>query len=1590
MTTNYWSLAGGDLAQDWSDTGAIAANHDWSGVASIVGYRGDDLTTGIGVDPQTLLLSTAAGETVNVIANQANPNTNTSGGIAEFQIADPVVALQGSGTADAPYLQLFLDATGRERVTLSFNARDVDGSADNAQQQIAVQYRVGATGGWTNLPAGYIVDATSAGAATQVTPVTVTLPDAVNGAAAVQVRIMTTNAAGSDEWVGIDDIRVTSQPLTTEPPANNGALGIADANVVEDDAGVSEISFVVTRSGGSAGAVSATWTATLPAGGADAADFAADQPLTGTISFADWQTSATVTLRVAGDTAFEQNETFTVALSAPTGGATLDARGTATGTITNDDAAPPAPQTNVFINEIHYNNVGTDAGEAIEIAGAAGTDLTGWTLALYRGAGTVYNSVTLSGVIADQANGIGVTSVSLPVNGLQNGNSGIALIDAAGRVVQFLSYDGAITATAGPALGLTSTDIGVSEAAGPPLGLSLQLVGEGSSGADFSWVANADDSFGALNAGQTIASPTGEGRLRIEDAQVGEGDEGTRLLAFTVYRTGGTANAASVDYAVALDGSADAADLAAGATLSGTVSFAAGDYSRQVVLPIAGDMLAERNETLTVRLGATTGDVVVEDAAATGTIVNDDPLTLAIGEIQGEGHRSAYAGQTVITSGIVTAVDTDRFYLQDAGGDGNARTSDAIVVFTGATRPTVAVGDAATVRGTVTEFVSNSGNLPLTEITAPTVTVTGQGNALPGAVLIGEGGLRLPTAAIDDDGLSSYDPATDGIDFWEALEGMRVTVDAPQVVGTTVGAETYVIASDGAGATGVNDRGGITVAPGDFNPERIQLFADTGVFGGYAPGHTVGDRLADVTGVVNYAAGDYSVVVTEAVTVREDVTLARETTSLRGDADHLSLATYNVENLDPSDGKYDLLASDIVYNLRAPDIIAVQEVQDADGAGTGAGLSGAATAQGLIDAIAAAGGGRYAYVEVAPSAPGTTGGEPGGNIRSGYFYNLDRVSYVAGSAELIDGPAYQGTRRPLAAQFEFNGHTLTTINVHFTSRLGSDPLYGANQPPEDAGDAARTAQAAGIKAYVEAELATDPSLNVAILGDWNGFAFEQAQTQLTEGGVFTNLNTLLSPEERYSYLFEGNAQQLDNVLVTGGLYGQAQYDSVHLNSQLTGERPTDHDPQVSLFFLPPPNFAPTDLVLSGDAVAENRAAGAVVGTLSATDSARDVLTYALVDDAGGRFVVDAATGVVTTTGAFDHEATPSFDLVTRVTDAGGLSAEARVTVSVTDVNEAPTAVGDAVAVDEDASTANLWSTLLGNDRDPDAGATLSIVGIDTADTLGSVIFDAGTQTLRYVADDDAFDALAPGATAADRFTYTVSDAAGLTSTATVDVTVTGIADGIRRTGTIFSETLTGTGGEDSLSGGLGGDTLYGRGGHDLLDGGLGNDRLYGEDGNDLLAGDLGNDLLIGGAGRDLLSGGFGSDTLEGGAGEDLLFGGMGNDTLQGGAGADLFRFGRVDGGDTILDFDVTEDRLVLEDGVAVSRSRVGDMDRDGIADLTISFTGGTSVTLLSVGGLGSVQFAGVGEQVNFAGLFGKPGDTLLPQATLDGLGYIAG
>lgn len=156
----------------------------------------------------------------------------------------------------------------------------------------------------------------------------------------------------------------------------------------------------------------------------------------------------------------------------------------------------------VFINELHYDNTGADVGEAVEIAGPAGTDLNDWWLLLYNGSnGGLYKSIALNGSIPDFGGGTGFVEVQ-PGGGMQNGpGDGLALVDSAARVLQFISYEGTVSATGGVAAGLTSIDIGVLEDGSTAVGESLQLAGVGSEYEHFHWVVGSE-SFAAVNIDQ--------------------------------------------------------------------------------------------------------------------------------------------------------------------------------------------------------------------------------------------------------------------------------------------------------------------------------------------------------------------------------------------------------------------------------------------------------------------------------------------------------------------------------------------------------------------------------------------------------------------------------------------------------------------------------------------------------------------------------------------------------------------------------------------------------------------------------------------------------------------------------------------------------------------------------------------------------------------------------------------------------------------------------------------------------------------------------------------------------------------------------
>jgi uncharacterized protein len=630
-------------------------------------------------------------------------------------------------------------------------------------------------------------------------------------------------------------------------------------------------------------------------------------------------------------------------------------------------------------------------------------------------------------------------------------------------------------------------------------------------------------------------------------------------------------------------------------TLGGLVAAPGPGGTARAAVTVDGDTPAG---SYAVSVTASNDDATPQSASCTLTVNVVTPTP--IHDIQGAAHLSPKNGQPVSgVSGIVTARTTNGFWFQDPSHDASDATSEGLFVFT-SSAPTVAVGDAVIVGGRVSEFrPGGSGgttNLTTTEITGPSVSVVSSGNPLPAPTVIGNGGRVPPTEVIEDDATGdvetsgSFDPASDGIDFYESLEGMRVQLNDAVATGPTSSfGETPVVGDDGANAGVRTNRGGVVVRPGDFNPERV--FLDDQLVP--TPSVNVGDRFPGaVVGVMDYSFGNFKLEMTATPTAASGG-LQREVTDPAA-TNQLAVATFNVENLDPGDpqSKFDQLAGLIVNNLRSPDVVAVEEIQDDNGPTDNGVVTAGATFAKLIAAVQAAGGPGYDFRAINP-VNDQDGGEPGGNIRVGFLFRTDRglafvdrpggtstaaTSVVGTGADTrlsfspgrIDptNPAFTTSRKPLAGEFTFNGRHLFLIANHFNSKGGDQPLFGHFQPPGQVTVAQRTQQAQVVHDFVASIETADPDAGVVVLGDLNDFEFSQALGTL-KAGVLHDLIETLPPAERYTYDFEGNSQTLDHILLSDALLERPfSYDAVHVNSEFA-DQASDHDPQVVRITLGP-------------------------------------------------------------------------------------------------------------------------------------------------------------------------------------------------------------------------------------------------------------------------------------------------------------------------------------------------------------------------------------------------------------------------------------
>ncbi len=597
-------------------------------------------------------------------------------------------------------------------------------------------------------------------------------------------------------------------------------------------------------------------------------------------------------------------------------------------------------------------------------------------------------------------------------------------------------------------------------------------------------------------------------------------------------------------------------------------------------------------------------------------------------DIQGITHKSQFVGDMVRTKGIVTALGNNErfpkgfeFYIQSAKGDKDFRTSNGIRVFITKDENSLSLGDEVEVSAVVYEEMTGSKLSRTSLMEVSKIKVLSKGNSLPAPALIGVDGRDVPQTKVSTwSGDLNEKPSldlNDGIDFWESLEGMRLQLRDPRVVGFRGGYEEYdstrpkdylnlyVIADGKEEVSHPTWKDGIMIDPiaGDFNPEIVQILSNHLSKG--IPNKTyfnVGDLVEGaVTGVLTYdmnifGDGEYSIVLPEVQSVMVDGHIGegevrlenRPQSKLVPTVDHLTIATFNIENLSANQtARIKRVGMAIKTTLKCPDVVNLVEVQDDNGEDFTGGAGASETMKAIVDSIECGEGYEYKPLNIDPLNH-HEGGVPGGNIRVAMIYNAKRlgfesrptpgpfadtkildngsISYNPGRV-LPNSNAFRGTRKSIIAEFTFKGEKVFVIGNHFNSKLGDSKAWSAIQPVTLGSENRRAKLAIKINEFVTNLSYKNPKGNIAVVGDFNAYMTEMPM-RILEGNILKNLMTfgdLWPVEKRYTTNFNGSSQALDYIFVNENLLNkEPEFEVLHINSDYMG-RLSDHDPLISRF-----------------------------------------------------------------------------------------------------------------------------------------------------------------------------------------------------------------------------------------------------------------------------------------------------------------------------------------------------------------------------------------------------------------------------------------
>jgi uncharacterized protein len=545
---------------------------------------------------------------------------------------------------------------------------------------------------------------------------------------------------------------------------------------------------------------------------------------------------------------------------------------------------------------------------------------------------------------------------------------------------------------------------------------------------------------------------------------------------------------------------------------------------------------------------------------------------ISIGQVQGEGARSALDGQTVTVEGVVTGAFLEGlggFFVQDAG-DGNRKTSDALFIALdeGATPPAVTAGDRVRVRGIVGERKAG-GDDTLTALHAPVIQPRGKGEVAP-VVLASHPG------------------------DWERYEGMLVRIDAPLTLSGTHTLERF-----GELITSFDGRlwqSSELATPGSADAKRLAadnarrtLLLDDGsakhdpttvwyVKDGQ-PLRT-GTVLTGVQGIVDQRAGGWRLQLTAAPTIA-----APQRPAAPQVAGNVRVAAFNLENLFNGDGKGGGFPTErgaktpeqlkaqmakLVATIRGldPDIAALMELEN-DGYGADSSLA-------QLVAALNANGGTWRFID-AKQGPGPD------TIRVGLIYRSDKVKPTGKPTTLEEGPFGERSRSPLAQAFaRGSGKPFVVVANHLKSK-GCSEATGLDADQKD-GAGCWNALRLDSSKRLDAWLKTDPtrtrSDRVVMLGDFNAYAMEDPVRWLRDDAGWIDAFKQAGVEQPYSYVYNGLTGRLDHALLSPSLAKQLRGAAEwHINADeqdaqgyADGDasvpyRSSDHDPLLLGFEL---------------------------------------------------------------------------------------------------------------------------------------------------------------------------------------------------------------------------------------------------------------------------------------------------------------------------------------------------------------------------------------------------------------------------------------